>query len=119
MTEPSYSGWVKEKLLAWAVGAEPISTPPMPIQARVDAGYLLRRVQRAERLGPPMSEPRSDVGANCHELRLTAEKMEWRVFYHVGVDVVVVLGVFHKKSQKTPKRWVDLCRKRLLLFESA
>lgn len=91
----------------------------MPIQARVDAGYLLRRVQRGERLRAPLSEPRRDVGPNCHELRLTAEKMEWRVFYHVAVDVVVVLGVFHKKSQRTPKRWIDLCRRRLRLFDNA
>jgi phage-related protein len=58
-----------------------------------------------------------DIGANCHELRLTADKSEWRVFYHVADDSV--LGVFHKKTQKTPQRWIQICRKRLHLFNES
>jgi phage-related protein len=109
----------REKGLAWARGAEPLSTPPMPAQARVDAGYLLRLVQRGHGLGPPVAEPMPDVGSACHELRLTAEKTEWRVFYHVTDDLVLVLGVFRKTTQKTPQRWIETCRKRLRLFNEA
>ena len=109
----------REKLLGWARGAEPLSTPPMPAQARVDAGYLLRLVQRGHSLGPPIAVPMTDIGPSCHELRLTAENGEWRVFYHVADDVVLVLGVFHKKAQRTPQRWIETCRKRLRLFKES
>jgi phage-related protein len=30
-----------------------------------------------------------------------------RVFYHVGDELVLVLGVFRKKTQATPKRWTS------------
>ena len=118
MTNSSYTPSMgrREKLLAWARGAEPISSPPMPAQARIDAGYLLRLVQWGHKLGPPISEPMTDIGPGCHELRLTADKSEWRVFYHVGDELVLVLGVFHKKTQATPKRWLQICRQRLRLF---
>lgn len=121
MTNTSYARGVerKEKLLVWAKGAEAISSPPMPVQARVDAGYLLRLVQRGHSLSSPVSEPRTDIGPGCHELRLTAEKTEWRVFYHVSPDVVLVLGVFPKKTQKTPQRWEQTCRSRLRLFNES
>ena len=109
----------REKLLGWARGAEPISSPPMPAQARIDAGYLLRLVQKGHRLGPPICEPMTDIGPNCHELRLTADKSEWRVFYHVSDESVLVLGVFQKKTQQTPQRWLQVCRKRLRLFQES
>jgi phage-related protein len=108
-----------EKILAWANGAEPISTPPMPAQARIDAGYLLRLVQKGQNLGPPIAAAMTDIGPSCHELRLSADNGEWRVFYHVAADVVLVLGVFHKKTQKTPPRWIEICRKRLRLFDES
>ncbi|MFY9826350.1 MAG: type II toxin-antitoxin system RelE/ParE family toxin [Thermoanaerobaculia bacterium] len=100
-------------------GAEPISTPPMPAQARIDAGYLLRLVQKGQTLGPPIAAAMTDIGPSCHELRLSADNGEWRVFYHVAADVVLVLGVFHKKTQKTPPRWIEICRKRLRLFNES
>jgi phage-related protein len=109
----------REKLLGWAKGAEPLTSPPMPAQARIDAGYLLRLVQKGHSLGPPTSKPMTDIGPNCHELRLTAEKSEWRVFYYVADELVLVLGVFHKKTQATPQRWIQVCRQRLRLFREA
>jgi phage-related protein len=88
----------------------------MPTQARIDAGYLLRLVQKGHRFGPQVSEPMASIGHNCHELRLTADRSEWRVFYHVSEESVLVLGVFQKKTQTTPQRWIETCRKRLRLF---
>jgi hypothetical protein len=40
-----------EKPLAWLRGE--IKTPPFSADARVEAGYLLRRLQRGERLALP------------------------------------------------------------------
>ena len=108
-----------EKLLGWASGAEPLRSPPMPAQARIDAGYLIRLVQKGHRLSPPLSKPMPDIGPGCHELRLTADKSEWRVIYHVADEWVLVLGVFHKKTQATPQRWLQICRKRLRLFRES
>jgi len=91
----------------------------MPAQARIDAGYLLRLVQKGHNLGPPIAARMTDIGPSCHELRLSADNGEWRVFYHVAADVVLVLGVFHKKTKKTPPRWIEICRKRLRLFNES
>jgi phage-related protein len=62
---------------------------------------------------------REKILAWAEGAELSADDGEWRVFYHVAADVVLVLGVFHKKTQKTPPRWIETCRKRLRLFNES
>jgi hypothetical protein len=50
-----------------------INTPPFSAAARVEAGVLLRRLQRGERLGMPHSRPMAVFAARCHELRIVDE----------------------------------------------
>jgi hypothetical protein len=38
--------------------------------ARLEAGFLLRRLQRGELLSMPQSRPMPGIGARCHELRI-------------------------------------------------
>jgi hypothetical protein len=45
----------KDKPLVWLHGH--IKTPPMSQEARIEAGYLLRRLQRGDKLSMPHSRP--------------------------------------------------------------
>ena len=60
-----------------------------------------------------------DVGARCHELRILDRGLAWRVLYRLDSDAIVLLAVFAKKSQQTPKAVLDACRRRLQEYDDA
>jgi len=106
-----------DKPLVWLEGD--IKTPPFSPAARLEAGYLLRRLQRAETLGMPHSRPLPSIGARCHELRINDERMTWRIIYRIDSDAIVILEVFSKKSRTTPKAIIDVCKRRLREYDNA
>ena len=106
----------KDKPLVWLHGA--IKTPPFSREARLEAGYLLRKLQVGEKLLLPHSRPMPAIGARCHELRIDAAKVTWRIIYRIDEDAIVILEVFEKKSQKTPLEVVENCKRRIQLYES-
>jgi len=106
-----------DKPLVWLEGE--IKTPPFSPAARLEAGYLLRRLQRAETLGMPHSRPLPSIGARCHELRINDERMTWRIIYRIDSDAIVILEVFSKKSRTTPKAIIDVCKRRLREYDNA
>jgi hypothetical protein len=53
------------KALVWLEGE--IKTPPFGRAARLEAGFLLRRLQLGERLSLPHSRPMPAIGRRCHE----------------------------------------------------
>jgi phage-related protein len=106
-----------DKPLIWLEGE--IKTPPFSQAARLEAGYLLRRLQRGEALGMPHSRPLPSIGARCHELRINDERTTWRIIYRIDSDAIVILEVFNKKSRTTPKSIVDVCKRRLREYENA
>src|SRR5689334_12934902 len=103
-----------EKPLVWLRGE--VKTPPFSKPARLHAGFLLRRLQRGELLGLPISRPMPDIGRACHELRIDDERTSWRLVYSVQPEAIVILDVFEKKTQKTPKHVLDACKQRLERF---
>jgi len=103
-----------DKPLVWLRGE--IKTPPFSSEARVEAGVLLRRLQRREKLGMPQSRPMPAVGPGCHELRVPDRKVTWRILYHVAPDAVVMLEVFQKKTRATPRRVIEEARRRLQAY---
>lgn len=105
-----------EKPLVWLHGE--IKTPPFSSAARIEAGYLLRLLQRGEKLSLPHSRPISAVGKNCHELRIIDENKNWRILYHVHEHAIVILEVFEKKSRATPRQVIENCKRRLKFYES-
>jgi phage-related protein len=107
----------KDKPLAWLHGE--IKTPPMSRSARLEAGFLLRQLQRGELLSMPQSRPMPSVGPRCHELRINYVTSSWRVVYRIDTDAIVILEVFAKKTGKTPKTVIDTCRKRLKEYDDA
>ncbi len=104
----------QDKPLVWIHGE--IKTPPFSPAARVEAGILLRKLQRGEVFGMPHSRPMPAVGPGCHELRIVDEDNNWRIVYHMSVDAVVILDVLSKKTGRTPKRIIEVCRRRLRDF---
>lgn len=105
-----------DKPLVWLHGE--IQTPPFSAQARIEAGVLLRRLQRGERIELPHARPMPSIGKACHELRVQEASKTWRIVYHVAADAVVILEVFAKTTQKTPKYVIATCRTRLRMFTS-
>ena len=69
----------KDKPLAWLHGE--VKTPPFSKVARVEAGYLLRELQRGTVLSLPHSRPMPAIGARCHELRVVDGEAHWRIVY--------------------------------------
>src|SRR5438034_8423913 len=101
----------RDKPLAWLSGE--IKTPPFGSHARVEAGFLLRRLQRGESLGLPHSRPMPNVGVGCHELRIVDAKVNWRIMYHIAGEAVVILDVFKKQTEATPDTVMVACQRRL------
>lgn len=56
------------------------------------------------------------VGQRCHELRVADQDTAWRVVYRVEHDAIVILEVFAKKTQRTPRAVIDRCRRRLMRY---
>jgi len=106
-----------DKPIAWLHGE--VKTPPFSDAARFEAGMLLRRLQRGERLSLPHSRPMPQIGRRCHELRINDEKVTWRILYRTDSDAIVILEVFDKKTSRTPKAVIDTCKNRLKDYDNA
>ena len=104
-----------DKPLVWLHGE--VKTPPFSKPARLEAGLLLRRLQRGDKIMLPHSRPMPMIGAGCHELRINDVDLTWRIMYRLETDAVVILDVFEKKTAKTPKKVIDLCRNRLRMYK--
>lgn len=96
-----------------------VKTPPFSPQARLEAGVLLRRLQRGESLGMPRSRPMSGVGARCHELRIRDQDRLWRIMYRIDPDAIVIVEVFAKSTPQTPGKVLAACRARLKRYDAA
>jgi phage-related protein len=95
-----------------------IKTPPFSAEARIEAGMLLRRLQQGASLGLPHSRPMPGIGQRCHELRIRDKSKNWRIFYHLSGDAVVILDLHGKTAQKTPPAILESCKRRLKLYQS-
>ncbi len=107
----------RDKPLLWLHGE--IKTPPMSRQARLEAGFLLRQLQKGESLSLPLSRPMPVIGARCHELRVSGGEVEWRIFYRADPDAVIIAEVVGKKSRKTPSKVIENCQRRLAAYDRA
>ncbi|MBI2492993.1 MAG: type II toxin-antitoxin system RelE/ParE family toxin [Candidatus Rokubacteria bacterium] len=106
-----------DKPLVWLHGE--IKTPPLSQAARIEAGYLLRLLQKGQAIGMPQSRPMPAVGPRCHELRVRDAGADWRIVYRLDADAVVILEVFAKKTRATPKTVIDACTRRLKEYDRA
>src|ERR1051326_8104992 len=91
-------------------------TPPMSVTARREMGRLLRDLQEGEHLSMPHSRSMPGIGSHCHELRVNDENKTWRLVYRIDSDAIIILDVFEKKTNKTPRAVINNCQKRLKLY---
>ena len=80
---------------------------------------MLSLVQDGELLGMPRSRPMPSIGPGVHELRVRDAAHNWRVFYRVEADIFLVFLIFPKTTERTPKRMIDMARKKLRDFDNS
>jgi phage-related protein len=104
-----------DKPLVWLHGE--VKSPPFSDEARREAGFLLRMLQKGESLGLPASRPMPIIGPRCRELRVNDGDTAWRIICRIDEDAIVIVAVFSKKSRATPKTVIDVCRTRLKRYD--
>jgi phage-related protein len=104
-----------DRPLVWLHGE--VKTPPFTAEARTEAGLLLRRLQRGDKLGLPHARPMRALGPRCGEIRIPDADVTWRILYRLDPDAVVILTVFAKKTQATPATVLTTCARRLTLYD--
>lgn len=85
---------------------------------RLPAGFVARFLRYAERMeifGPDLGMPHTRaMGEGLFELRLKAAEGIARVFYCTLVGrEIVILHQFTKKSQKTPRKELEIAKRRM------
>lgn len=78
----------------------------------MEAGHLFRQLQRGMSLGLPRSRPMPAMGPRCHELRVRDEEHNWRIYYRIDSDAIVVLDVLDKKTPTTATRVIETRKER-------
>ncbi len=104
-----------DKPVVWLEGQ--VRSPPFSKKARVETGFLLRRLQEGESLSLPASRPMPTIGPRCHELRVRDRDHYWRIIYRVDKDAIVIGDVVAKKTGKTPARVIQNCKARLKEYD--
>ena len=80
--------------------------------ARSEAGYQLRQVQRGA--DPADWKPMTTIGPGVREIRIRDASGAFRVIYLATLpDRVLVLHAFQKKNQQTSRHDLDLAAARL------
>jgi phage-related protein len=106
-----------ERPLVWLHGE--VKSPPFSREARIEARFLLRRVQQGVVLPMPHARPMPAVGSRCYELRIDDAGLTWRIIYRVDPDAIVIAEVFCKKTTSTPAQVIARCKRRLRIYDNA
>lgn len=81
-------------------------------------GFSSAMLQKGESLGMPRSRTMPGIGPRCRELRITDQDVIWRIIHRIDPDAIVILEVFSKKTQKTPKAVIERCKNRLKQYDA-
>jgi len=85
-----------------------------PIGIKKALGKTILELQHGASIGMPLSKAMPSVAKGAHEIRLKDKDGIYRVFYFTKVkDKILIFHAFQKKTQKTPKKDIDLAKKRL------
>ena len=108
----------EDKPLVWL--RNEIKTPPFSKDARIYAGFLLRLLQKGQSLTMPDSRPMPSIGPQCHELRINEKdnNVTWRIIYRIDPDAIIIVEIFKKKTNKTPKQVIKVSQQRLRRYDS-
>ena len=76
-------------------------------------GFMLS-VGSGKILKMPASRPMPSIAKGVHELRVKDESGKYRIFYYTKLkNDILIFHFFKKKTQATPKKEIDLAKKRL------
>lgn len=59
------------------------------------------------------------IGRHCHEQRINDANATWRIVYRIDEDAIVILDVFDKKTNRTPKNVIATCKARMRDYDNA
>jgi hypothetical protein len=107
----------RDKPLVWLRGE--VKTPPFSAEARVEAGILLRRLQRGERLGMPHSRPNANGWCAVSRVAYRGRAEDMANSLPARPDAIVIADVFQKATKQTPTRVIQDCRRRLSQYDAA
>ena len=81
---------------------------------KLEIGALLMILQQGVTLGMPQSKPMKSIHTKAHELRVKDQAGAHRVIYALTLDDrILIPHAFTKKTQKTPRKEIELSIKRL------
>jgi hypothetical protein len=98
----------KDKPLSWLRGE--VKTPPFSKAARVETGFLLRRLQQGDKLTMPQSRPMPSIAARCHELRVSDEGRTVPLMYRIDTDAILILAVFCQEDREDSHEIIRACQ---------
>lgn len=108
---------LEDRPIVWLSDA--VKSPPLSGRARLEAGFLLRKLQNGQRFEMSHSRPMPVIGERCHELRVVDNKATWRIIYRIDTDAIVILDGFSKKTRATPKSVISRSIKRMREYDNA
>ena len=86
----------------------------LDVDTKREIGALLMILQSGMPLGEPQSKPMKTIHRSAYELRVKDRKGAYRVIYVlIEGDRILIPHAFVKKTQKTPKKEIELSIKRL------
>lgn len=96
-----------------------VDMPPMSVKARREAGFLLGLLQNGEVLGMPQARPLFDIAPRLYELRIREAGKNWRIFYRVDADRVLLIHQVNKTTPTLSQPDKKLVRDRLAAYDAA
>jgi len=85
----------------------------LPEEIRGDLADALARLEAGHLLSMPLNRPMPSITHGVHELRLKDRSGVYRVVYAIRKGAIYVLHSFKKTMEQTPKKNMELARKRL------
>jgi phage-related protein len=58
------------------------------------------------------------IASRCHELCIQDDNITWCIVYRIDNDAILILDVFRKKTQQTPKSVIDICKHRIRAYDA-
>lgn len=86
-----------------------------PQEIQKDLLMIVELLEKGEKLSLPLSRPMPSIGKGVHELRLKDRSGQFRVIYcyFTKGKEIFFIHAFMKKTQTTPKKNLELAKKRL------
>ena len=81
-----------DKSVVWLSGE--VKTPPFSKEARLEAEFVLRRLQKGSNVEMSQARTMPSIGRRCRELRIRDQNKNWRIIVRIDDDAIVIADVF-------------------------